>query len=211
MNRRSYLLFLALTFLAAFAWSGYRPHDRLTWVLEIWWTALGFALLLWTGRRFPLTSLLYFLLWLHAIILLVGGHYTYAEVPLFNSIRDAFHLKRNDYDRLGHLMQGFVPAMLAREILWRRSPLAGSRWLGFLCGAVALAFSAFFELIEWAAALAFGEGADAYLATQGDPWDTQWDMLCALIGAVASLTLLSAVHARQLRALPPSQGDRRSP
>jgi putative membrane protein len=198
---RPCLLLLALSFLAVFVWSGWQPRDRFTWVLEIWWTAVGFGLLLGTGRRFPLTTLLYTLLWIHAVVLLVGGHYTYEHVPLFDWIRDRFHLKRNNYDRLGHLMQGFVPAILAREILWRRSPLAGSRWLPFLCGSIALAFSAFFELIEWQAAVAFGSGADAYLATQGDPWDTQWDMCCALIGAIVALTLLSKFHERQLRAL----------
>ena len=154
-----------------------------------------------TYRRFPLTTLLYRLLFLHAVILIIGGYYTYARVPLGFWFADLFHLARNDYDRLGHLVQGFVPAILAREILIRRSPLAGSRWLPFVVVCICLAFSAFFELIEWWSALIMGAAADAYLATQGDVWDTQADMLCALIGAVAAVTLLSRLHDRQLAQL----------
>jgi putative membrane protein len=196
---------LALSFLVAFAWSAIAPHDRFTWFLEVVWALAGFIALAATHRRFPLTPLLYILIWIHALVLLVGGHYTYAEVPLFDWLRDALGLARNHYDRLGHFMQGFVPAMIAREILARRSPLRSSRWLPFLSGCFALAFSAFFEMIEWWAALAFGSGADAFLATQGDVWDTQWDMFIAMIGAACSLTLLGRLHERQLQPYFPPQ------
>ena len=187
--------------LAVLAWSGIRPHDRFTWLLEVAPVLIGLPILLRTRRRFPLTPLLYALLALHAVILMVGGKYTYAEVPLGNWVRDTFGLARNHYDRLGHFAQGFVPAILAREILWRRSPLRDSRWLPFLVACTGLAFSATYEFIEWWTALLTGEGATAFLGTQGDPWDTQWDMFLALVGAVTALATLSRVHDRQLEAL----------
>jgi putative membrane protein len=196
--------FLLVSFLLAFAWSAIAPLDRFTWFLEVVWTIAGIVTLVATHRRFRFTPLLYVLMWLHAMVQLVGGHYTYAEVPLFDWLRDVLGLARNHYDRLGHFMQGFVPAMIAREMLARRSPLDGSRWLPFLCGCFALAFSAFFEMIEWWAALAFGSGADAFLATQGDVWDTQWDMFMAMIGAACSLTLLGRHHDRQLQSRHPT-------
>lgn len=191
---------LAATLVALVA-SGIAPHDRLTWALEVSWVAVALPLLIVTRRHFPLTPLLYRLLFLHALILILGGYYTYARVPLGFWAADLFGFTRNHYDRLGHVAQGFIPAILAREILVRRSPLAGSRWLPILVVCICLAFSAFFELIEWSSALVLGADAAAYLATQGDPWDTQADMLCALLGAIAALALLSRLHDRQLRRL----------
>jgi putative membrane protein len=189
---------LALTIVALLILTGIRPYDRMTWAMEVSWVVAGLPVLALTYRRFPLTELLYRLLFIHAVILIVGGYYTYARVPLGFWFADLFHLARNDYDRLGHLAQGFVPAILAREILVRRSPLARSAWLSFLVVCVCLASSAFFEMIEWWSALILGAGADAYLATQGDVWDTQADMFCALIGAAAAVLLLRRLHDRQL-------------
>lgn len=189
---------LVAVVLGVLVWSAIRPHDRFTWLLEVAPVLLGLPLLLLTRRRFPLTPLAYFLLAIHAIILMVGGRYTYAEVPLGFWLQDALGFARNHYDRIGHFAQGFVPAVVAREILVRRSPLRGSRWLPVVAIAFCLAFSAFYELIEFWTALATGEAAEAFLGTQGDVWDTQWDMMMALIGAVAALALLSRVHDRQL-------------
>jgi putative membrane protein len=148
--------------------------------------------------RLRFTDLVYTLIWMHAVVLMVGGHYTYAEMPLFNWLRDALHLDRNYYDRLGHFFQGFVPAMIAREVLLRRSPLRPGKWLFFLVACVALAISAVYEFTEWWVAVATGEAADAFLATQGDVWDTQWDMFLALSGAVLAQLFLSRVHDREL-------------
>ncbi|MFI1760494.1 DUF2238 domain-containing protein [Streptomyces sp. NPDC020800] len=181
--------------------SAWGVHDRTTWFLETFWVLAGLPLVVLMWRRFPLTGLLCGLLAAHALVLAAGGHYTYAQVPAGDWVRDAFGLSRNPYDRFGHLMQGFVPAVLVRELLSRTSPLRGSRWLAPLTVCACLAFSAFFELLEWAAAEIGGSSADAFLATQGDVWDTQWDMFCALIGAVVSLLLLSRAHDRQLTAL----------
>jgi putative membrane protein len=185
--------------LVVLVWSGVRPHDRFTWFMEVFPVLIGLPAVLLTHRRFPLTSLLWVLLAIHACILMLGGKYTYAEVPIGNWVRDTFGLARNHYDRLGHFAQGFVPAILAREILWRRSPLRGSRWLPLVVVSICLAFSACYEFIEWWTALISGEGATAFLGTQGDPWDTQWDMFLALVGATTALLTLSAVHERQLR------------
>lgn len=189
---------LAAGVLVALALSGLEPHDRATWIMETCWVLVGLPLLVLVWRRFPLSPLLCCLLAVHALVLIVGGHYTYAEVPLGHWLQDALDLSRNPYDRIGHLVQGFVPAILVRELLVRTSPLRGSAWLAPLTVCACLAFSAFFELIEWWAALAGGSAADAFLATQGDQWDTQWDMACALLGAVVSLLLLSRLHDRQL-------------
>ena len=183
-------------------WSGVSPHDRFTWVLEVAPVLVGLPILLLTARRFPLTPLLYTLLAVHACILMVGGKYTYAEVPAGFWVSDALGLARNHYDRLGHFAQGFVPAILAREILVRKSPLRGSRWLPFVVVAFCLAFSACYELIEWWTAVATGDSAAAFLGTQGDVWDTQWDMFLALIGAVTALLTLPRLHDRQLLRLP---------
>ncbi|MFF5141329.1 DUF2238 domain-containing protein [Streptomyces sp. NPDC013157] len=192
---------LAGVVVAGMALSAWGARDRTTWFLETVWVLVGLPLVVLTWRRFPLTGLLAGLLAAHALVLAVGGHYTYAEVPVGDWVRDTFHLSRNPYDRFGHLMQGFVPAVLVRELLVRTSPLRGSRWLAPLTVCACLAFSAFFELLEWLAAEIGGHGADAFLATQGDVWDTQWDMFCALIGATVSVLVLSRVHDRQLRAL----------
>ena len=187
--------------IAALVYSAIAPHDRMTWAMEVSWVVIALPVLIATYGRFPLTPLLYRLLFVHALILILGGYYTYALVPLGFWFADLFDLTRNHYDRLGHLAQGFVPAILAREILVRCSPLAGSRWIPVVVVSMCLAFSAFFELIEWWSALILGGGADAFLATQGDPWDTQSDMFCALIGAITALALLSRLHDRQLRRL----------
>ncbi|HMB58110.1 MAG TPA: DUF2238 domain-containing protein [Arenimonas sp.] len=172
--------------------------DRLTWLLEIFWILLALPLLIWTWPRFPLTRLLCWLLAIHALVLMYGGHYTYAETPLGLWAKQAFDLSRNHYDRLGHFMQGFVPAVLVRELLLRTSPLPRGKWLFVLATCACLAFSAFFEMIEWWSALLWGGQADAFLATQGDVWDTQWDMFICLIGALLSPLIWARLHDRQL-------------
>ena len=184
--------------------SGLDPvADRLTWTLETLPVMIGIVVLVLTWRSFPLTPLLYRLLAIHAVILMIGGYYTYAEVPLFNWLRDTFELSRNHYDRIGHFAQGFIPAILAREILIRRSPLSEGRWLFLTVTSICLAFSALYEMIEWWAALVNEEAAASFLGTQGDQWDTQWDMFLALNGAIMSQLLLGRVHDRQLAALTP--------
>ncbi len=202
-SSRKPAVLLALAGLALVA-SGWSPYDRATWLMEVAPVLLGGPLLVVTFRRFPLTPLLYRLLFLHALVLVVGGAYSYARVPLGFWVQDLFDLSRNHYDRLGHVVQGFVPAILAREILLRCTPLVRGRWLFFLVVCVCLAFSAFYELIVWWAALLGGEAADAFLGTQGDVWYTQWDMFLALIGASTSLLLLGSTHDRALAALRPS-------
>jgi len=198
MDRR--LLWFVALLLPLLIWSGIAPHERLTWWMEVAPVLIGVPLILALGRRFPLSTLLLVLLWLHCVVLIVGGHYTYARVPLFDWIRDATGGERNNYDKLGHFVQGFVPAILTREILLRRSPLRDrgdgrpSRWLGFLVVCVCLAFSAVYELIEWAAAALTGEAAESFLGTQGYVWDTQSDMAWALGGAVAALVVLARWH-----------------
>jgi len=181
--------------------SGLAPQDRLTWVLEVVPILIAIPALMATRRRFPLTTLLYVLLAVHAAILMVGAHYTYAKVPAGFWVQDLFDLGRNHYDRLGHLAQGFIPAILAREILKRWSPLTISRWLPFLVVSVCLAFSALYEMIEWWSAVALGEAADSFLGSQGDIWDTQWDMFLAMTGAIMALACLSRIHDRQIRGL----------
>jgi len=185
----------------ALAVSAVRPHDYFTWFLEVAPILIGVPVLVATRRRFPLTPLLYRLLLVHALILMLGGHYTYAEVPLGFWVRDALGLARNHYDRLGHFAQGFVPAILAREILIRRSPLRPGKWLFFLVTCVCLAFSACYEFVEWWTAVTTGDSATAFLGTQGDPWDTQWDMFLCLVGALVAQLTLSGVHDRQLERL----------
>jgi len=181
--------------------SGVAPHDRLTWVLEVAPILIAAPILVATARRFPLTPLTYRLVFVHALILMLGGHYTYAEVPLGDWVADALGLLRNPYDRVGHFAQGFVPAIVVREILIRRSPLRPGKWLAFLVVCVCLAISAAYELVEWWSALIGGENADAFLGTQGDQWDTQWDMFMALVGAAAALALLGRYHDRQIARL----------
>jgi len=192
---------LLLAVLMMLAWSGFAPKDRFTWFLEVAPVLIALPLLLATCQRFPFTSLAYGLMAVHAAILMVGGHYTYAEMPLFNWLRDVFELSRNHYDRLGHLAQGFIPAIVAREILLRRSPLRPGKWLFFVVTCVCLAISACYELIEWWVAESSGDQAVAFLATQGDVWDTQWDMFLALLGALSSQLLLRRWHDRQLALL----------
>ena len=192
---------LVVAALALLAVSGIGPNDRLTWVLEVAPVLLGASILAATYRRFPLSHLSYRLLFLHAVVLVVGGHYTYAEVPLGFWVQEIFDFSRNHYDRLGHFAQGLVPAIVAREILKRWSPLGRSRWLPFLVVCICLSISAFYELIEWWSALVFGESAAQFLGTQGDVWDTQWDMFLALVGAVAGLLTLSKLHDRSVARL----------
>jgi putative membrane protein len=183
---------------ALLVWSGFEPADRTTWILEVFPIFIAAPLLLATARRFPLTPLVYRLIFVHALILMLGGHYTYAQVPIGFWMQRVFGFTRNHYDRIGHLAQGFVPAIVAREILIRRSPLRPGKWLFFIVLSVCLAISACYELIEWWSALIGGSAADAFLGTQGDPFDTQADMFMALIGAVAAQVLLARVHDRQI-------------
>jgi putative membrane protein len=182
-------------------WSGIGPYERGTWVLEVAPVLIAAPILVATHRRFPLSRLVYRLIFLHALVLMVGGHYTYARVPAGFWVQEAFGLARNHYDRLGHLMQGFVPALVAREVLLRRSPLVRGKWLFFLVTCLCLAVSAVYELTEAWAALLGGEAAESFLGTQGDVWDTQWDMLLALIGAIAAQLLLGGAHDRSLAQL----------
>ena len=194
-----YLYLLGGSLAAVFVWSGIKPREIATWWLEVMPVIIGIPILVATYRRFPLTPLAYVLIWLHAIILLIGGHYTYAEVPLFNWLRDALDLSRNHYDRVGHFAQGFVPAILAREILLRTSPLRPGGWLFFLVCCVCLAISASYELVEWwAALLTSPDTGTAFLGTQGDAWDTQWDMLLALIGSISAQLSLGRAHEAEL-------------
>ncbi|MEQ1592657.1 MAG: DUF2238 domain-containing protein [Thiobacillaceae bacterium] len=195
LNERSVLAFLALLCLI---FSGISPYDRLTWVMETAPVMIGIPLLIATHARYPLTPLVYRLLFLHGLILMLGGYYTYARVPLGFWVQDAFDLARNHYDRLGHLAQGFVPAMVAREILLRKTALRSGGWLFFLVTCIVLALSASYEFIEWGAALILGGDADAFLATQGDVWDTQWDMFMALLGGISAQIVLSRIHNRQM-------------
>jgi putative membrane protein len=185
--------------LAALAITGISPKDGATWWMEVAPVLIAAPILVFTYRRFPFTALVYALLAVHAVILCTGGHYTYAEVPLGFWMRDAFGFARNHYDRIGHLAQGFVPALVAREVLLRTTPLRRGKMLFFLVTCVCLAASAAYELVEWAASVSLGQSADAFLGTQGDPWDTQWDMLMALVGALGAQLLLGAWHDRQLR------------
>lgn len=192
---------MSLILLALLAWSGCQAYDGPTWLLEVLPVLIVLPLLWLTRRRFPLTALLYGLILLHGIVLIEGGQYTYARVPLGFQLQDWLGLSRNPYDRLGHFFQGLVPAMAAREILLRGGYVNGDRMRAFLIVCIALAISAVYELIEWLLAILFGEGAVAFLGTQGDPWDAQGDMLFALIGALAALLALSRWHDRQLRTL----------
>ena len=185
---------LLLLFLVSLLWSVINPKDLFTWFLEVLPALIGLAVILITYNRFRLTNLVYVLILIQATILVIGGHYTYAEMPFFNWLRDTFHLARNHYDRLGHFAQGFVPAIISREILLRKSPLQKGKLLSFLVISICLAISASYELIEWGVATATGSAADAFLGTQGDIWDTQWDMLFALCGAVISLLTLRKFH-----------------
>ena len=190
----------AAILMAILAFSATRAYDRATWLMEVAPVVIALPVLLLTYRRFPLTTLLYGLIFCHALVLILGGTYTYARVPLGFWLQDLFSLSRNPYDKIGHFAQGLVPALAAREILVRRGHVAGRKMAAFLALCVAMAISAWYELIEWWAALALGQGADEFLGTQGDPWDTQSDMFLAFIGAACAMLLLSRLHDRQIAA-----------
>ena len=211
MREPAILLLIAV---AAIVISGIGAYEQGTWLLEVAPALIAGPILIATYRRFPLTPLAYRLLCLHTLILCLGGHYTYARVPLGFWMQDAFGLARNHYDRIGHFAQGFIPAIIAREILVRRSPLRPGGWLFFLVCCVCLAVSACYEFVEWWAALIGGSGATEFLGTQGDVWDTQWDMFMALIGAITAQITLSRLHGRQLARVAagnPSAGGDSSP
>ena len=185
-------------FFSVLIWSAINPKDYFTWLLETAPALVALIILIATCRRFPLTSLTYSLILIHSIILMIGAHYTYAEVPLFNWLKVTFELERNNYDKLGHLAQGFIPAIVAREILIRNQVVTGRRWLNFLIICICLAISAFYELIEWFVALVSKEAAESFLGTQGYMWDTQSDMAFALAGAISAIVMLSRLHDRQI-------------
>ena len=187
-----------IIFFAVLIWSGINPKDQFTWLLEVLPALIGIIILTFTYNRFRLTTLTYILILIHSIILMVGGHYTYAEVPLFDWLKDVFELNRNNYDKVGHLAQGFIPAIIAREILIRKSIVPDKGWLNFIIICICLAISAFYELIEWWVAVLSGESAEAFLGTQGYVFDTQSDMFLALLGSVIALILLSRMHDKQL-------------
>lgn len=197
-RRRNINRFLLGFVVLALIVSGIDPFDRMTWALEVLPILVGLPVVLGSYQRFPLTSLSYWLLTIHALILIVGGHYTYSNVPLGFWLQDLFDMSRNHYDRLGHVAQGFVPAVVAREVLLRMTPIQKGGWLNFLVVCVCLAISAFYEMIEWWVAVAAGVAAEAFLATQGDVWDTQWDMFLALLGAISAVFMLGRVQDRQL-------------
>lgn len=199
---RRLLVTASIIMVAGLLWSGWHPYDRATWVMEVVPVMVVLPLLWATQRSYPLTTLLLVLVTLHAPVLILGGAYTYARVPLGFAMQEWWQLSRNPYDKIGHFFQGFVPAIAAREVLLRGAHVQGRKMLPVIVVCVVLAISASYELIEWAAALALGQGADEFLGTQGDPWDTQSDMFMALIGAVTALALLSRLHDRQLAALP---------
>ena len=202
---------LLLVVVVALVVSGIGPYDRLTWVLEVLPVLIAAPLLVVTWRRFPLTPLVYWLIALHALILILGAHYTYARVPLGFWMQDWFDFARNHYDRIGHLMQGFGPAIIARELLIRTSPLTPGKWLFAIVLFTILGISATYEFVEWAAALASEEASAAFLGTQGDPWDTQWDMFLAGCGAIAAQFLLERLHDRQIAVVDPAVADKVGP
>ena len=188
-----------LFYFVVLIWSAIGPKDYFTWFLEVFPALIGLIAIALTYKRFRLTPLTYFLILVHCIILMIGGHYTYAEVPLFNWIRDTFNMTRNNYDKVGHLAQGFIPAVIARELLLRLEIITKRGWLAFIVVCICLAISAFYELIEWWAALLSGKAAEAFLGTQGYIWDTQSDMAIALLGAILALVLLSKTHDSQIK------------
>jgi len=201
---------LLLLFVTAFVWSLIHPHDYFTWILEVFPAIIGIILIIAVRKRFPLTPLVLALLTVHAVILMVGGHYTYAEVPLGFWMERVFHFTRNHYDRIGHFAQGFVPAMVAREILIRRDVVRGRGWRYFIIVSICLAISAAYELLEWRVSVATGSAGDAFLGTQGDVWDTQEDMATALVGALIAPLLLGRLHDRQLARLEAGRERRES-
>ena len=189
---------MLLIFSLVLLWSGIHPHDSFTWVLEVAPAILGVLVLLATGRRFRFSSFAYWVMLLHAVVLMVGGHYTYAEVPLFDWLREPMGWSRNNYDKVGHFMQGFAPAVVTRELLWRLDVVRKRGWLAFLTVCVCMAISAVYELIEWLVAVLSRQAADAFLGTQGYVWDTQSDMLWCLIGAMSMLLLFGRLHQRAM-------------
>jgi len=204
VHKRSHWQWLwLLVFFSALAWSGIEPKDRLTWWMEVLPALIVLGILFYSRKTFPLTPLLYALILIHSIILMVGGHYTYAEVPLFDRIAEWLGTGRNDFDKLGHLAQGFIPAIAAREVFMRHKVVARRGWLNLYIVSICLAFSAFYEMVEWWTALILGTGAEEFLGTQGYIWDTQSDMFMALVGAILALLLLSSMHDRQLRRIEP--------
>lgn len=198
INKQSIFIWLSIFFIVLI-WSGLNPHDYYTWALEVSPAITGLAILAATYKRFQFTGLAYWLILIHCIILMIGGHYTYAKVPLFNWIRDTFELSRNHYDKVGHFAQGFIPAIIVREILIRKSPVQRGAWLFFITVSICLAMSAFYEFIEWWVAELSGTAAEAFLGTQGYVWDTQSDMFLALLGSALSLILLGKHHDRLLK------------
>ncbi len=202
-NKKTFFISLLTIFGAVFLWSVIKPHDFFTWLLEVLPVIIALPILFFTYQKFPLTPLLYILILIHAIILMIGGHYTYAQVPIndlpvFSWLKDAFDLDRNYYDRIGHFAQGFVPAIIAREILIRNFVVKTGAWLFFVVCCICLSISACYEFIEWWVAVAAGAASQDFLGTQGDVWDTQWDMLLALIGAISAQVLLKDLHDKQL-------------
>jgi putative membrane protein len=206
-QRPQTLLAASLALIALLALSGVQPYDRATWALEVFPVIIALPVLWATFRRFPLTTLVYACIFVHACVLMVGGVYSYARVPFGFQLAELLDLSRNPYDKIGHFFQGFVPALVAREILIRGRHVEGKKMLAFIAICMVLAISACYELVEWGVAIALGQGADEFLGTQGDPWDTQSDMLFALIGAVMALVLLSRTHDRQIRRLSGEPGS----
>jgi len=196
------IFFWLIIFLSVFVWSAIAPFDRITWLLEVAPAVIGLVLIIATYKSFPLTPLLYSLILIHCVILMVGGHYTYAEVPLFNELKELMGSSRNNYDKVGHFAQGLIPAILTREIVIRKNVFNNIAWQSFFIICFCLAFSAFYELIEWGVAIISGEGAHAFLGTQGYIWDTQSDMGYALVGAILGLILFSRYHDQQLQKVP---------
>lgn len=200
MNKANSTIWLAI-FFAVLIWSAINPKDQFTWFLEVVPALIALIALAVTRKSFPLTQVTYFFILVHCVILMVGGHYTYAEVPLFDYIKEITNTARNNYDKVGHFAQGFIPALVAREILIRNSVIPSPSWRNFFIVSFCLAFSAFYELIEWWVAVMSGESAEAFLGTQGYVWDTQSDMFLAMIGAITSLVLLGKIHDKQLAKL----------
>lgn len=200
MQNKSLQIMWVAIFLAVLIWSAISPKEYYTWFLEVSPALIGLAIIWYTRDSFPLTRLAYVLILVHCVILMVGGHYTYAEVPLFDWIRDEFGQQRNNYDKVGHFVQGFIPAIIAREIVIRKHVFNSVAWRNFFIVCFCLAFSAFYELIEWAVALMSDEAAESFLGTQGDAWDTQSDMALALLGAILALLMLGNTHHKQMRA-----------
>ena len=198
VSNKKFHLVLLISLLGVFIWSVINPKDLFTWFLEIFPAMIGVLMVIYLYPKYKFSNLVYILIWIHAIILIVGGHYTYAEMPVFNWIRDTFDLSRNYYDRLGHFAQGFIPAIIAREVFIKNEVVNKKKYLSFIVICICLAISVSYELLEFLVAKLTGDSAEAFLGTQGDVWDTQWDMLLALIGSITSLCLLSGYHDKKL-------------